>query len=47
MNENIDEYYMMEAIKLAKKGIGFTNPNPLVGAIIGNISRNIITVQKK
>lgn len=34
MNENIDEYFMMEAIKLAKKGIGFTNPNPLVGAII-------------
>ncbi|WP_287387355.1 bifunctional diaminohydroxyphosphoribosylaminopyrimidine deaminase/5-amino-6-(5-phosphoribosylamino)uracil reductase RibD [Lachnospira sp.] len=34
MKENIDEMYMKEAIELAKKGIGFTNPNPLVGAVI-------------
>lgn len=29
-----DERYMQEAIALAKKGIGFVNPNPLVGAVI-------------
>ena len=29
-----DEYYMKEAIELAKKGIGKVNPNPLVGAVI-------------
>ncbi|MCQ2553459.1 MAG: bifunctional diaminohydroxyphosphoribosylaminopyrimidine deaminase/5-amino-6-(5-phosphoribosylamino)uracil reductase RibD [Clostridia bacterium] len=26
--------YMLRAIELAKKGAGFTNPNPLVGAVI-------------
>ncbi|MCR5514966.1 MAG: riboflavin biosynthesis protein RibD, partial [Lachnospira sp.] len=34
MKEKIDEMYMKEAIELAKKGMGFTNPNPLVGAVI-------------
>ena len=29
-----DQDYMRRAIKLAKKGTGFTNPNPLVGAVI-------------
>lgn len=28
------EYYMKMAIELSKKGEGFTNPNPLVGAVI-------------
>lgn len=28
------ESYMNQALELAKKGMGFTNPNPLVGAII-------------
>lgn len=28
------EKYMLRAIELAKKGIGFVNPNPLVGAVI-------------
>lgn len=28
------EKYMQRAINLAKKGIGFVNPNPLVGAVI-------------
>jgi diaminohydroxyphosphoribosylaminopyrimidine deaminase/5-amino-6-(5-phosphoribosylamino)uracil reductase len=28
------EYYMRQVLKLAKKGMGLTNPNPLVGAII-------------
>lgn len=32
MTEN--EKYMRRAIELAKNGIGFTNPNPLVGAVI-------------
>ena len=29
-----EEQYMLRAIELAKKGEGFTNPNPLVGAVI-------------
>ncbi len=29
-----DEQYMHRAIELAKRGIGFVNPNPLVGAVI-------------
>lgn len=29
-----DEIYMRRAIELAKRGLGFTNPNPLVGAVI-------------
>lgn len=32
-NKN-DEKYMMRAIEIAKKGIGWANPNPLVGAVI-------------
>lgn len=31
---NIEKKYMQRAIELAGKGIGFTNPNPLVGAVI-------------
>lgn len=30
----IKEDYMLRAIELAKKGMGFTNPNPMVGAVI-------------
>ena len=26
--------YMREAIKLAKRGMGFVSPNPMVGAVI-------------
>lgn len=29
-----DEYYMDEALRLAKKAAGWTNPNPMVGAVI-------------
>lgn len=29
-----DKDYMLRAIDLAKQGIGFTNPNPVVGAVI-------------
>lgn len=29
-----DEYYMRRAIELAKKGAGWVNPNPMVGAVI-------------
>ncbi len=29
-----DTFYMKRALELAKKGIGYTNPNPLVGAVI-------------
>jgi len=31
---NIEKKYMQRAIELAGKGKGFTNPNPLVGAVI-------------
>lgn len=31
---NSHKQYMMRAIELAKRGIGATNPNPLVGAVI-------------
>ncbi len=31
---NNDEYFMEKALKLAKKGIGKTNPNPIVGAVV-------------
>jgi diaminohydroxyphosphoribosylaminopyrimidine deaminase / 5-amino-6-(5-phosphoribosylamino)uracil reductase len=30
----MDEKYMKRALELAKKGIGYTSPNPLVGAVI-------------
>lgn len=29
-----DEFFMRQSIKLAKKGLSWTNPNPLVGAVI-------------
>ena len=29
-----DKEYMLRAIELAKRGRGFTNPNPVVGAVI-------------
>ena len=34
-------FYMERAIQLAKRGTGFTNPNPLVGAVIVKDSRII------
>lgn len=30
----MDEFYMERALKLAEKGIGMVNPNPMVGAVI-------------
>ena len=33
-NNNIDEFYMRRALELAKRGMGFTSPNPLVGCVI-------------
>ena len=30
----IDEFYMKRCLFLAKKGIGYTSPNPLVGCVI-------------
>lgn len=29
-----DQFFMKEALKLAKKGMSWTNPNPMVGAVI-------------
>ncbi|MBI4084593.1 MAG: bifunctional diaminohydroxyphosphoribosylaminopyrimidine deaminase/5-amino-6-(5-phosphoribosylamino)uracil reductase RibD [Candidatus Levybacteria bacterium] len=36
MNKNAatDEYFINETLKLAKQGLGWTSPNPMVGAII-------------
>lgn len=31
---NKDEYYMKRALTLAKKGLGKTSPNPMVGAVV-------------
>lgn len=31
---NPDEIFLKQALKLAKKGVGWTNPNPMVGALI-------------
>ena len=36
-----DQHYMMRAITLAKKGEGWTNPNPMVGAVIVKDNRII------
>lgn len=33
-NHMLDEHYMRCAIELAKRGQGWTNPNPMVGAVI-------------
>lgn len=37
----MDINYMIRALELAKKGIGYTNPNPLVGAVIVKDSKII------
>ena len=29
-----DEQYMRRAIELAKRGMGYTSPNPMVGAVV-------------
>ncbi|MBA3017602.1 MAG: riboflavin biosynthesis protein RibD, partial [Proteobacteria bacterium] len=29
-----DKYFMKMALDLAKKGLGFTSPNPMVGAVV-------------
>lgn len=34
MNQLQDEFYLKETFRLAKKGLGWTNPNPMVGAVI-------------
>ncbi len=41
MKEDLISNYMHEAISLAKKGAGFANPNPLVGAVIVKDSKII------
>lgn len=41
MNDSLMSNYMREAISLAKKGAGFANPNPLVGAVIVKDSKII------
>lgn len=34
MNTDTDIKYMKEALRLAKKGLGYTSPNPVVGAVV-------------
>ena len=34
MINQVDQKFMSEALKLAKKGLSFTNPHPMVGAVI-------------
>lgn len=41
MKEDLISNYMNEAICIAKKGVGFVNPNPLVGAVIVKDSKII------
>ena len=33
-NKNIDQLYLKKAMRLARKGAGYTSPNPLVGAFV-------------
>ena len=39
-----DQDYMKRAIELAKKGKGWTNPNPMVGAVIVKDGRIILSL---
>ncbi len=34
MTNNIDQYYIRETLRLARKGEGIVSPNPLVGALV-------------
>lgn len=34
MQKNLDQFFLKEALKLAKKGMGRVNPNPMVGAVL-------------
>ena len=34
MNTDKDTKYMKEALRLARKGLGYTSPNPMVGAVV-------------
>jgi len=34
IDDEFDPSYMRHAIELAKKGLGWTNPNPMVGATV-------------
>lgn len=36
MSTKDDLFYMREALQLAKKGEGYTSPNPMVGAVVVN-----------
>ncbi len=40
MNIISDEFFLKKAIQLAKKGLGWTNPNPMVGAVL--VKNNLI-----
>ena len=32
--KNSKEFYMRKALELAKQGMGYTSPNPMVGCVI-------------
>lgn len=38
-----DQFYIKQTIELAKKGIGYTNPNPMVGCVIVKYNKIIST----
>jgi diaminohydroxyphosphoribosylaminopyrimidine deaminase/5-amino-6-(5-phosphoribosylamino)uracil reductase len=41
MPDSNDEYYMKQALRLARRGLGKTSPNPMVGAVIVKNSKVI------
>ncbi len=41
VGEARDAFYMQQALELSKKGMGFVNPNPLVGAVVVKENRVI------
>ena len=39
---NLDEKFMLRCLELARLGLGFTSPNPMVGCVIVNNKGKII-----
>ncbi|MCG8374426.1 MAG: riboflavin biosynthesis protein RibD, partial [Balneolales bacterium] len=42
MENSIDIQWMQKALELAKKGLGFVSPNPLVGCVIVSSEGDLI-----
>ena len=43
MTNQLDEKYMLMALRLAEKARGWTSPNPMVGAVVVKDNRVIAT----